>query len=167
MLHQTQTVKWSKSPNLFEGHVIDYSYVEAGCIWSMSKISAVGFLVKTCRCSLVASQGDCELWVMTSGFGCFLEPQQWRNDKLRCVINFPVPGLQWILNGSQNSPYDSQSWDSCLSWHSLITDWWRSPGRISREVKHSPNPGGHAQHHHGNTHNVNTKSSFNLEQEKA
>lgn len=104
MLHQTQTVKWSKSSNLLEGHVIDYSYVEAGCICSISKISAVGFLIKARRCSLIASQRDCELWVMTAGFGCFLEPQQQHQDYFRCVINFLMPSLQWILRGSQNSP---------------------------------------------------------------
>lgn len=80
MRHQTQTVKWIKSPNLFEGHVINYSYVEAGFLWSTSKISAVGFWIKACRCSLVVFQRNCEFWLMTAGFRCLLEPQWWHQD---------------------------------------------------------------------------------------
>ena len=44
---------------------------------------------------------------------------------------------------------------------------YRSPRRVSVEVKYGHNPGEHAEHHHGNTHNFNAKSSFNLEQERA
>lgn len=54
MLQWTQTVRWSKWPNLSEGQVINYSYDETGCIWSMSKISTVGFL-----------------WRHTDALGCF------------------------------------------------------------------------------------------------
>lgn len=48
----------------------------------------------------------------------------------------------------------------CLSWHGLI-DKVRSPGRVFVEVKHRFDPGEHAQHHHSNTQNIYSKSSFN------
>lgn len=66
MLHQTKTIQWNKSPNLFEGHVINYSYVEAGCTGSMSKISAVSFLIKARRRSLVWTLGYASrFWAFT------------------------------------------------------------------------------------------------------
>lgn len=48
----------------------------------------------------------------------------------------------------------------CLSWHGLI-DNVRSPGGVLVEVKHRCDPGEHAQHHHSNTQNIYSQSSFN------
>lgn len=112
-------VRWNKWPKLFEGQVINDSYDEPECIWSMSKITTIGFLMKTLRNSLAVPHRKHGLWVMTTGFGSSLELQQLHQHWFKCVISFQRQILQWILNGSQRASQDGQStdimgWSYCL-----------------------------------------------------